>query len=986
MHERLTLLGGVVLGDRASGSPLPLDRRGALLAYLAYDGGWVDRDRLVVLFWPDSDESGSKRNLRQLLHRTRRLALEPEVEVTAHALRWQVDTDVAELRRCLAAGDHAAVVELYQGPLLAGLAFEDSRGFDAWLEAERAGLQEAFYAAGLLEAEAATAEGRYEAAARLLTRLHAADPLAEDVVEAHMRALYLSGRREAAIAVYRRFERELADELGLEPLQSTRELYEQVASDVAVRVGKPERSPAPGSGEELTPSGLVGRDRERAALLAAAAPVVMLVGEPGMGKSALLAERYPQALRAGAREGLGRMPFHPLAELLRSRPELAQTAGEYREDLARLVPELLPGVTPAPLDPDAIKLRVVEALARVVTAAGGPLVVDDLQWADPVTLECLVYLSGRGVRVVGAYRPEEVSDALADALAGWRGRGELVEVKLQPVDEAAAAALMADLMSVDKGPELFSRRLWQRTGGNPLFMLETLKGLIEAGVLRTGDSGWHTAIDDITVDYSELDLPPKVSDVIGRRLERLDATTLRVLEVAALAPVSLPPPLLAKVTGLSLPAAIQALEAAVSAGFVDARGRFRHDLLREATTARQSEVRRRSNCALLARTLSDESRAAAEPGILAELWWQAGEIQEARRRWLAQVAAMRSRGLHAAALELLAGALERVPEGEDARWLRASVAGTTLEAGWFERMQELLEAVAPQAGDPPELHARLALTRATWLLNSGRYTEAEAEAAAQRHWFALADDEDLRLDLVMFEGQIAAQKLDLVRAVALVEPEVALLRRRRPSVRRAQFVSSLAALYDNQERHEEALALHREALAVATSLGSKYMAAEAGINLLYCLADLGRYEEGIEFGERALASTTYDNEPIVRNNLASLYFAAGRLEEAAAHYRHLAETGQPHMRVIALARWANCAARLGDHGRAGALIDEVIAAVTHTDYPVAHAAAAIAVHRYGSQAQVSAFSGAFASLQLEQLPRYLRDELEQAVAERGRQV
>ncbi len=980
------LLGGVVLGDHASGSPVPLDRRGALLAYLAYAGGWVDRDRLVVLFWPDADESGAKRNLRQLLHRTRRLALEPELEVTAHALRWRIDTDVAELRRMVAAGNHAAVVELYQGPLLEGLALEDSRGFDAWLEAERASLQEAFYAAGLREAETATAEGRFEAAARLLSRLHAADPLAEDVVEAHMRALYLSGRREAAIAVYRRFERDLADELGLEPLESTLELYQQVAGNVAVRVSKPPPATAPAAGEELTPSGLVGRDRERAALLAATTPVVMLVGEPGMGKTALLDERYPLALRSGAREGLERLPFHPLVGLLRSRPELAQAAGEYRDDLARLVPELSPGVAPVPLDPDAAKLRVVEALARVATAAGGPLVVDDLQWADPATLECLVYLSGRGVRVVGAYRPEEVSAALAEALAGWRGRGELTEVRLGPVDEAAVAALMADLMGVDKGPELFSRRLWQRTGGNPLFMLETLKGLLEAGVLRADDSGWHTAIDDITVDYSELDLPPKVSDVIGRRLARLDATALRVLEVAALAPVGLPTSLLAKVTGLSLTAVVQALEVAAGAGFVDDRGRFRHDLLREATLARLSEVRRQTTCALLARTLTEEGKTAAEPGILAELWWQAGELEEARRQWLAQVGSLRSRGLHAAALELLAGASERLPSGEDVRWLRASVAATTLEAGWFERVPELLDAVAPEDGDSPELHARVALTRATWLLNSGRYAEAEAEVAGQRHWLTVADDEELRLDHVMFEGQIAAQKLDLERAVALVEPEVAALRKRRPSARRAQFVSSLAALYDNQGRHEEALALHREALAVAKSLGSKYMEAEAGINLLYCLADLGRFEEGIAFGEQALALTTYDNEPIVRNNLASLYFASGRLEDAAAHYRHLAETGQPHMRVIALARWADCASRLGERDRAAALIDELIAAAPGTDYPVALAAAAITVHRCGSQAQLEAFASAFAALQPEQLPPYLKAELEQAVAERGRAV
>lgn len=77
MSPRLTLLGGAFLGDRSTGTALPADRRGCLLAYLANDGGWVDRNRLALLFWPDSQESMAKRNLRQLLLRVRRLPLEP---------------------------------------------------------------------------------------------------------------------------------------------------------------------------------------------------------------------------------------------------------------------------------------------------------------------------------------------------------------------------------------------------------------------------------------------------------------------------------------------------------------------------------------------------------------------------------------------------------------------------------------------------------------------------------------------------------------------------------------------------------------------------------------------------------------------------------------------------------------------------------------------------------------------------------------------
>src|SRR5690606_35623019 len=117
---------------------------------------------------------------------------------------------------------------------------------------------------------------------------------------------------------------------------------------------------------------------------------------------------------------------------------------------------------------------VAEALAQVTRAAATPIVLDDMQWADPATLECLVYLASRGLRVVGAYREEEVGPTLAATLAGWRTRGESTVVKLEPIGESGITAVMADLMGAGVGPLLFSRRLWQRTGGNPMFLLETL--------------------------------------------------------------------------------------------------------------------------------------------------------------------------------------------------------------------------------------------------------------------------------------------------------------------------------------------------------------------------------------------------------------------------------------------------------------------------------------------------------------------------------
>src|SRR5690554_2835349 len=112
MAARLKLLGSAALIEDGGEAPLPADRRGCLLAYLAVEAGWVNRERLALLFWPDADESTAKRNLRQILLRTRRLRSQEDLEVTPDAVRWSVASDVAEFRSALAAGDARTAVSV----------------------------------------------------------------------------------------------------------------------------------------------------------------------------------------------------------------------------------------------------------------------------------------------------------------------------------------------------------------------------------------------------------------------------------------------------------------------------------------------------------------------------------------------------------------------------------------------------------------------------------------------------------------------------------------------------------------------------------------------------------------------------------------------------------------------------------------------------------------------------------------------------------
>src|SRR5690606_27948716 len=281
------------------------------------------------------------------------------------------------------------------------------------------------------------------------------------------------------------------------------------------------------------------------------------------------------------------------------------------------------------------------------------------------------------------------------------------------MDESGVRAFMADLMRTTDGPELFARRLWQRTGGNPMFLLETLRSLFDAGVLQADGDGWRTAIDDITVDYSELDVPPKVTAVIGRRLASLDGAAVRVLEALALAPVPLSATVLATITGLSVPATATALEAAEDAGFIT-DGSFRHDLLREATALRLSHNRKRVTHTLLAKAYAEESGESSDPGVLPELWRLAGATPDARRQGLRPAARVRPGGLHLAVLDWLAGAPARVPPGAALRALRVGLAEPTVAGGWLAQAGDMFDAATPEPHDAPELHAKHAVVRPAW--------------------------------------------------------------------------------------------------------------------------------------------------------------------------------------------------------------------------------------------------------------------------------
>lgn len=283
------------------------DMRFQLLAYLARDGDWVDRERLAFLFWPDTDSATARRQLSQLLKRLRRLEWLGELEGDRHRLRWRVDSDVAAFEAALDRDDHSEALSRYRGFFLEDFGRNLGAEVEAWIEGERAHLHSRWREAVLERADALGRSGDHRGVTTTLEALLALEPFDEEALQLLLAASIRAGRSEQAQRAYRAFAAGLRSEFGLEPSLATQALIEELARGVprvTARVAVSDRS-APTLPVDGTP--FVGRDLELAEiahrLSQTGSRLVTITGPGGAGKSRLalqaareLAPSYPDGV------------------------------------------------------------------------------------------------------------------------------------------------------------------------------------------------------------------------------------------------------------------------------------------------------------------------------------------------------------------------------------------------------------------------------------------------------------------------------------------------------------------------------------------------------------------------------------------------------------------------------------------------------------------------------------------------------------------
>jgi DNA-binding SARP family transcriptional activator/tetratricopeptide (TPR) repeat protein len=906
----------------AYGTAVNLTKPALLLCYLALQATWVSRSSLALLLRPDAPENVARHQLRLLLNRAKSLSWAQSLEVQTQQVRFLVHTDVAQFKAAIGNANWQEAIRLYKTPLLLGSA-SDSPAFEEWLLLERQKLEGAWREALLAHANWCLQHQDLNTASQLFERLWQHDEFDEGIFVRHLETAYLSGRRELALSDFKRFEHLLQQELDAKPQPKTLELHRQIVAAKPLPLA-PSRPQMPLS--VLRPPQLIGREYEVQQLQQSRSPLTAIIGEAGVGKTRFALEVLPDAQVLRCTQGLENLAYAPLLPYAKQHFEKQKNnLGAYFPDLEELL-DNRPNLGSA-------KPRLLEAWARLFDDT--VLLFDDLQWADSATLEVLTFLAARGtVRLFATIRAGEILPQLEQQLIALRAE----RIELSGFTKANTEQLVSSLIGTSQTHPVFSQFLWQRTGGNVFFMLEVLKTLFESGALRAEDGDWHTALDTLTTDYRELSLPSRVAEVVLSRTRRLPETVQRLLGAASVLAEGLRPQTLQQMTDFALDDILDALERLEQAGIIK-NGRFVHDLLRQSIYQSLSQTRcqywhsQAARLGLPAPQTAEHFLAAGEPQAAIPLLCQVA----AQERHLGLLSEARATWLRVLALE---------PERFD---VVAQIALLENQLGLFENAAHNAKLVLTQSTDPKSRSS------AYNVLASLAYGRGDLDSAAQDIENALEltqhfERSDANLEEIAFDIFEAQERYE--ECIAMLENARVRLSRYPESGDLSVVISSLAAIYDDLERTQEALPLHFEALLIAKRCKNRYAQINASIPLMWALCHVGRSPEAVEIAKEGLAFGEFGNSEYLRNGLGAALLLQGQLEEALEPYVYNAKFGNITTQALAWGRLSNIYHDLGRSEERDAAVASSLLAAQQTQVPFAKLRACIAVLKYGTDAQL----------------------------------
>jgi tetratricopeptide (TPR) repeat protein len=651
-------------------------------------------------------------------------------------------------------------------------------------------------------------------------------------------------------------------------------------------------------------------------------------GEPGVGKTRLAMEAAAYAESRGFRSFIGHCyerdepyPYLPFAEIFETmlaqegRDDFRRLLGDNAGEMAQIAPRLqriFPDIPPpGELPPQQARRymfqSLTEYLARSVRRAPLFLVLDDVHWADESTLALLNFLAHRvdqmAMVIVGTYR-----DGEADSQpALMRTLEELLRVAIRPLKlrglSRDAVALMLRELGMCDPPESLVRLLFNETEGNPFFVMEVYRHLVEDG--RLLDEAGNFRAD---IQIGEVDVPGNVRLVLGRRLSRLSDQTRRILTAAAvaggsfsfkllraLAPTQKFDELLGAVDEAQRMGLIVALPDEAEAAFRFAHELVRQTLLSEISQPRRQQLHLKTADALEALYPHERDVRAAE---IAHHLIQAGSMAEGQKTAL---------------------------------YLGLAGKNALQAAAYEEAERHVSAALTYQNGADPGRRADLLLDMAAAARGLGDWTQAFSYWNQAVDLYTTVGDSQATGNVFfeMFEGLVWSGR----------EREAGEIARRgldglKKDPANAAYLTAVVGLMQSLNgRHEPARAAFREALDIAGEAGGEKLIAR--IHAYFAVSNFYflRLDEALANGRAAADLGKATGSPWSRtiglSRVQVALYHLGRNEEAAAVGEELEPLARKlgHLAALSFSNWTLAWTDFGRDGDLGRLRSRLAAHV-----------------------------------------------------------
>ncbi len=624
----------------------------ALVFYLAAGGQELTREHLLAFFWPDHERVEAQPILRTMIHDLRKqlgeafqaddrtVSLPPNALIDAKVFSTTLDSPNPDLQKLTDA------LSLYRGDFLDGFSLADSPQFDDWAFSER-DRHRLLAMRGYSELARHYETLRdYPAALESMRKALAFNAFQEDLQRDLMRLLYLNGDRAGVIRHYDSLCKLLDEELGVPPMPDTRSLYDALINETfvlppaeGITQTSPTHSPAV---QSLLP--FTGRKAELETLESqlGSGKLILLEGEPGIGKTRLVSELIASRLReygsALAMQGVAYeleqgLPYQPILDALRSllaRPDWKRLSAQlglepvWLTELGRLLPELLAQYPEIPLPAQpADEARLWESLLQFFRALSGRgnvyLFLDDLHWADAATLGWLGYLirhaSSPGLVLLATSRPMEGLTDLTRLLQALKREDRLVHLQLSTLNESAMQE-MAAILSPDHEKQLLGWMV-ENAEGNPFFLTELVRYAYGIGLLKKDGAL------DAELSGSSPVIPATIQNLIESRLMRLTEHARELLHLAAIMGREFDFELLQRTSSLPEFDILDAIEELENAHLIrpleSEKFAFDHSLTMQVALQDMSQARRHSLHRRIAETLETVHQNKLDPisGLIA---------------------------------------------------------------------------------------------------------------------------------------------------------------------------------------------------------------------------------------------------------------------------------------------------------------------------------------------------------------------------------